>query len=469
MSKPNVGMIGLAVMGSNLAQNIESRGFPIAVYNRSYDATAAFMEKVKGRKFVAGKSLEDFVASMASPRQIFIMIKAGSPTDAVIDSLIPLLAKGDIIIDGGNAYYKDTLRREQKCKAAGLNFLGVGISGGEEGALNGPSLMPGGPKDAWKILAPLLEKIAAKVDSGPCTAYIGPDGSGHFVKMVHNGIEYGDMQLIGEAYDVLRCAIGAKPDELASIFDKWNEGVLSSFLIEITAKIFRKKDAESGGFLVDKVLDKAGQKGTGKWTAQEALDFGVAIPTLSAAVDARVLSSMKDERVKASAEFKAPSASAPKVEDRAQFVQAVHDALYCSKIIAYAQGMALLGAASREMKWDLNLSEIAGLWKGGCIIRARFLDEIRRAYKENTQLSNLILDSFMKREVTRSVEGLRQVVKIAVAAGIPVPAFSASLSYFDSYRTQDLPQNLTQAQRDFFGAHTYERKDKPGVFHSEWD
>jgi 6-phosphogluconate dehydrogenase len=405
---------------------------------------------------------------MKAPRQIFIMVKAGAGTDAVIDQVAPLLDKGDIVIDGGNAYFKDTVRRENKLQAMGLNFLGIGISGGEEGALKGPSLMPGGPRDAWKIVAPLLEKIAAQVD-GPCTNYVGPDGAGHFVKMVHNGIEYGDMQLIAEAYDILRNVVGCKPEELASIFSTWNKGVLSSYLIEITAKIFAKNDPEGAGALVDKILDKAGQKGTGTWTAQIALDLGISIPTISSAVDARTLSSMKDERVKASKEFKGPS-----VEDftgsREEFILAVHDALYASKIMSYAQGMNLIAAASKQWNWDLKLHEIAAMWKGGCIIRAKFLDEIRRAFSATPALSNLLLDSFMKGEVTRCVPNLRKVVGTAVSRGVPVLGFAASLGYFDSYRTASLPQNLTQAQRDFFGAHTYERTDKPRgeKFHTDW-
>lgn len=472
MSQPSVGMIGLAVMGSNLARNIESRGFPVAVYNRTGEVTKEFMSKFgakddKPAGFVASYTLPDFVKSMKAPRQIFIMVKAGAGTDAVIDQLAPLLDKGDIVIDGGNAFFKDTVRRENKLKEMGLNFLGIGISGGEEGALKGPSLMPGGPRDAWKIVAPLLEKIAAQAD-GPCTNYVGPDGAGHFVKMVHNGIEYGDMQLIAEAYDILRNVVGCKPDELATIFSKWNNGVLSSYLIEITAKIFAKKDPDGAGHLVDKILDKAGQKGTGMWTAQVALDLGISIPTISSAVDARTLSSMKDDRVKASKEFKGPS-----VEDftgnREEFIAAVHDALYASKIMSYAQGMALIAAASKQWNWDLKLHEIAALWKGGCIIRAKFLDEIRRAFATSPAPSNLLLDSFMKAEVTRCVPNLRNVVGVAVSRGVPVLGFAASLGYYDSFRTAALPQNLTQAQRDFFGAHTYERTDKSGAFHTEWE
>jgi 6-phosphogluconate dehydrogenase len=465
-------MIGLAVMGSNLARNIESRGFPVAVYNRTGEVTKEFMAKFGTRDgkpagFVASYTMEDFVKSMKAPRQIFIMVKAGAGTDAVIDQLAPLLDKGDIVIDGGNAYFKDTVRREHKLQAMGLNFLGIGISGGEEGALKGPSLMPGGPREAWKIVAPLLEQIAAQAD-GACTNYVGPDGAGHFVKMVHNGIEYGDMQLIAEAYDILRNVVGCKPEELASIFTAWNGGVLSSYLIEITAKIFAKKDPEGAGALVDKILDKAGQKGTGTWTAQVALDLGISIPTISSAVDARTLSSMKDERAKASKEFKGPS-----VEDftgnREEFITAVHDALYASKIMSYAQGMNLIAAASKQWNWDLKLHEIAAMWKGGCIIRAKFLDEIRRAFASKPAPSNLLLDSFMKAEVTRCVPNLRKVVGTAVGRGVPVLGFAASIAYFDSFRTAALPQNLTQAQRDFFGAHTYERTDKSGSFHTEWE
>lgn len=465
-------MIGLAVMGSNLARNIESRGFPIAVYNRSTDVTKEFMNKFGTRNgkptgFVAGYSLEEFVSSMEAPRQIFMMVKAGAAVDALIDQLIPLLTKGDIIIDGGNTFFKDTMRREEYCKSKGMNFLGIGISGGEEGALKGPSLMPGGPKDGWEIMAPLLEKIAADAD-GPCTGYVGPNGAGHFVKMVHNGIEYGDMQLIAEAYDLMKRVAGLTPEELGKTFSEWNTGVLSSYLIEITAKVFAKKDTEASGYLVDKILDKAGQKGTGTWTAQVALDCGVSIPTIAAAVDARTLSSIKTERVAASKEFEAPNAPAFSGDKKA-FVAAVHDALYCSKIMSYAQGMALMSQASKNWNWGLKLNEIAAMWKGGCIIRARFLDEIRRAFKDTPNLSNLLLDSFMKKEVTRCVPKLREVLAVAIANGIPTPGFSASLSYFDSYRTANLPQNLTQAQRDFFGAHTYERSDKAGTYHTEWE
>ncbi len=468
MSKPNVGVIGLAVMGSNLARNIESRGIPVAVYNRSRGVTEQFEKDfiVDGSAFVSSYELADFVSSMAAPRQIFIMIKAGGAVDAIIDQLIPLLDKGDIIIDGGNTYFKDTMRREKRLSEEGLNFLGVGISGGEEGALKGPSLMPGGPKDAWQIVAPLLERIAAVADE-PCTNYVGPNGAGHFVKMVHNGIEYGDMQLIAEAYDMLKSLGGYAPTELQDIFSSWNNGPLSSYLIEITAKIFGKRDDDGTSFLVDKILDKAGQKGTGTWTAQIALELGVAIPTISAAVDARILSSMKDQRSAAANEFQAPPAD--EMDNRSeQFISDVHDALYASKIMSYAQGMALIAAASDHWDWSLKLDEIAAMWKGGCIIRAQFLDEIRRAFKGQPDLNNLVTDPFMKAELNRCVPSLRRVVSLAAERGIPALALSGSLAYFDSFRTVDLPQNLTQAQRDFFGAHTYERKDRDGVFHTEW-
>jgi 6-phosphogluconate dehydrogenase len=465
--KPNVGMIGLAVMGSNLARNIESRGIRTAVYNRSTEVTDEFMKNFGSGQFVASKTLEEFVKSMQAPRQIFIMVKAGAPVDKVIDGLIPLLDKGDIIVDGGNSYFKDTILREKRCQDAGMNFVGLGVSGGEEGALKGPSLMPGGPKKGWDIMSPLLEKIAAQVD-GPCTTYIGPDGSGHFVKMVHNGIEYGDMQLIAEAYHLLQSVLKLEPSELAAIFEKWNQGPLSSFLIEITAKIFKKRDADGDGYLVDKILDKAGQKGTGAWTAQIALDLGVAIPTLSAAVDARILSAFKAERIKAESELPGPKA-APFTGDKAAFIDAVHDALYCSKVMAYAQGMALLAAASKEWNWNLQLDKISAIWKGGCIIRARFLDEIRKAFSDNPGLANLLLAPGMRAEVNKRIGNLRSVAQIAAERGIPILAFAGSLAYYDSYRSKDLPQNLTQAQRDFFGSHTYERKDKPGVFHTEWE
>jgi len=460
-------MIGLAVMGSNLARNIESKGFPCAIFTRDKTVTDAFMQKFGGQKFVASHTLAEFVRSMQAPRQIFMMIKAGPPVDDVTQQLLPLLDKGDIIIDGGNSYYLDTVRREKYCAEKGIYFVGAGISGGEEGALKGPSIMPGGDKKAWSIISPMLAKIAADAD-GPCTDYMGPDGAGHFVKMVHNGIEYGDMQLIAEAYSLLKTVINCEPAELASIFHDWNNGELSSYLIEITARVFARKDDEGAGFLVDKILDKAGQKGTGRWTAEVALELGVPIPTIAAAIDARTISSFKDERVNAAKVFSGPTPV--KFDgDRKAFIKSVHDGLYCSKIISYVQGMALLRAASLEYKWDLKLDKIAAIWKGGCIIRARFLDEIRRAFSENSSLNNLLLDPAMRKAVSSSVANLRLAVEQAAKFGVAAAGFSASLSYFDSFRSARLPLNLTQAQRDYFGAHTYERVDKAGVFHTEWE
>lgn len=453
-------------MGSNLARNIESRGYTVAVHNRKTEVLNEFLEKFKDAKFVGSPDVASFVKSMESPRQIFLMIEAGAPVDAVLQQLLPHLSPGDIVIDGGNSYFEDTNRREELAAAQKIRFVGVGISGGEEGALKGPSIMPGGSREAWDILQPLLEKIAAQAD-GPCTTYIGPQGAGHYVKMVHNGIEYADMQLIAEAYHLLKSGLSVSSADLAPVFDDWNAGVLQSFLIEITGKVLRKKDDQGAGLLVDKILDSAGQKGTGKWTAIEALKLGVAVPSLVAAVDARVLSSMKSERVSASKIFQtARITTAP--EDKAQFTEAVKGALYCSKIMAYAQGMALLNVASKQYQWNLDLGKIAAIWKGGCIIRARFLDEIRKAYSSNPELENLILAPAMKSEVEKNIGALRQVVSFAASHGIPIPAFVTSLAYFDSYTSAQLPQNLTQGQRDFFGAHTYKRVDMEGTFHANW-
>lgn len=465
MSKADVGMIGLAVMGANLARNLERNGFTCAVFNRSGEVTDRFMAEQAGKRFIASASLTDFVASIERPRRIFIMIKAGSAVDAIIETILPLLSPEDILIDGGNAYFRDTMRRVERCKQAGIQFLGVGISGGEEGALNGASIMPGGTKEAWEQVRPLFEKIAAYAE-GPCTTYIGPDGAGHFVKTVHNGIEYADMQLIAEAYDILRTIGNRPPAELAAIFKRWNTGVLQSFLIEITGDIFDQVDPETGGYLVDSILDKAGQKGTGKWTAESALDLGVAIPTISAAVDARAMSAIKEERVEASEQLVSAALHRSVVPE--QLDALTHDALYCAKIIAYAQGMALLARASAEWNWSLRLGEVAAIWKGGCIIRARFLEEIRRAYADNPVLRNLLLAPAIRQEVSSRLGALRELVALAAQVGVPTPGFCAALAYYDQYRTASLPLNLTQAQRDYFGAHTYERTDKPGSFHTEW-
>lgn len=465
MEKPSIAMVGLAVMGANLIRNIERNGFPVVVYNRTTSVTDEFMSHYGKGNFTKASTLEEMVEKLATPRKIFIMVQAGKAVDAVIDSLVPLLSKGDIIIDGGNSYFPDTIRRDEFCKSKGISFLGVGVSGGEEGALNGPSIMPGGDKDAWSKVAPILEKISAKVD-GACTAYVGPGASGHFVKMVHNGIEYGDMQLIAESYDVMRRVGGFAPEKLHEVFTKWNKGVLSSFLIEITSKIFTKKDSEGSGYLVDKILDAAGQKGTGKWTASVALDLGIPIPTLASAVDARGLSSMKAARVEAAKFLPGPTHKAS--IDPVKLEAMVHDALYASKVLAYAQGWDLLAAASREWNWGLNLSELARIWKGGCIIRAQFLDRIQKAFSQNPSLPHLLHDPTLREEVTTRMPALRETVSLAASVGVPVLSFATAMSYYDSYRSASLPQNLTQAQRDFFGAHTYKRIDKEGSYHTEW-
>ncbi|HEX7154670.1 MAG TPA: NADP-dependent phosphogluconate dehydrogenase [Thermoanaerobaculia bacterium] len=462
------GMIGLAVMGRNLALNIENHGFSVAVWNREPSVTQAFVEEFRGKQFQGTETLEEFVAALERPRRIMMMIKAGKPVDEMLDKLAPLLEPGDIVIDGGNSWFKDTQTRTERMTARGIHFVGSGVSGGEDGARFGPSLMPGGSRESWEAIRPIFEAIAAKSDSGPCVTYCGADGAGHFVKMVHNGIEYGDMQLIAEAYELLRRGLGLNADQLADIFDTWNRGPLESFLIEITAKIFRVRDPESGEPLVDKVLDKAGQKGTGKWTAQVALDVAVPIPTIAAAIDARVLSSMKDERVAASGVL--PSIDTPRAPE--SLVQDVHDALYAAKICSYAQGMALIQAGAREWKWEIDMREVARIWKAGCIIRARFLDSIMRAYERNAALPNLLLDEKFRDDLTSSQGAWRRAVSYAQSNGIAVPALSASLAYFDSYRTASLPQNLTQAQRDFFGAHTYQRNDQGAdapFVHTDWD
>jgi 6-phosphogluconate dehydrogenase len=470
MSKSQFGMVGLAVMGSNLALNVEEHGFSVAVWNREPQVVDDFVGKNAGKKFTGTKTLADFCAELERPRRIMMMIKAGAPVDEMLDKLTPLLDEGDVVIDGGNSWFKDTQVRTKRLEGSGLHFVGSGVSGGEEGARFGPSLMPGGSGESWTAIQPIFEAIAATSDSGPCVTHVGPDGAGHYVKMVHNGIEYGDMQLIAEAYEMLRRGLGADAAELAEIFDAWNKGPLESFLIEITAHIFRVKDEETGAPLVDKVLDKAGQKGTGKWTAQIALDLAVPIPTIAAAIDARVLSSMKDERVAASKVIKGP-ASSFKPGNREQFIQDVHDALYASKICSYAQGMALIQAGSAEWSWGINMREMARIWKGGCIIRARFLDSIMRAYERDPKLRNLLLDDDFNSRVEESQDSWRRAVAYAQANGIPAPAMSASLAYFDSYRSAELPQNLTQAQRDYFGSHTYQRNDKgpdAPFIHTDW-
>ncbi|KAM3100135.1 NADP-dependent phosphogluconate dehydrogenase [Phormidesmis sp. 146-12] len=462
------GVIGLAVMGENLALNVERNGFPVAVYNRSREKTDAFMEKRAGGKNVkAAYTIEEFVASLDRPRKILIMVKAGAPVDAMIDQLKPLLDEGDILIDGGNSLFSDTARRARALEEAKFTFIGMGVSGGEEGALNGPSLMPGGTKSAYEYLEPILTKIAAQVDDGACVTYIGPGGAGHYVKMVHNGIEYGDMQLIAEAYDLLKNVAGLNNDQIQAVFAEWNTTPeLNSYLIEITADIFKKLDPDTGGHIVDVILDAAGQKGTGRWTVTDALEQGVAIPTIIAAVNARIMSSFKAERVEASQVLTGPGTQFS--GDAKAFTDMVRDALYCSKMCSYAQGMALLSSASKTYGYALNLAECARIWKGGCIIRAGFLDKIKHAFNENPDLPNLLLAPEFKQTILDKQLAWREVVAQAAKSGIAVPAFSASLDYFDSYRRDRLPQNLTQAQRDYFGAHTYLRTDKEGVFHTDW-
>ncbi|AOJ34572.1 NADP-dependent phosphogluconate dehydrogenase [Burkholderia metallica] len=469
MGKQAIGVIGLAVMGRNLALNIESRGYAVSVYNRSREKTDELIAEFPGRNLVPTHTLEEFVASLETPRRILMMVKAGEATDATIASLKPLLEKGDVLIDGGNTHFTDTIRRNQELAQSGLHFIGTGVSGGEEGALRGPSIMPGGQRDAYDLVEPILKQIAAKApsDGEPCVAYMGPDGAGHYVKMVHNGIEYGDMQLIAESYAVLKDVAGLTNDELGAVYTEWNQGELDSYLIEITSKIFGKKDDETGKHLVDVILDRAAQKGTGKWTSQNALDLGVPLPLITESVFARVLSSLKTERVAASKILSGPAA-APFAGDRAAFIEAVRRALYLSKVISYAQGFAQLRTASEEYGWNLDLGTIAKIFRAGCIIRARFLQKITDAYAKDPALANLLLDPYFKDIAANYQTALRDVVVAAVKAGVPVPAFASAVAYFDSYRSERLPANLVQAQRDFFGAHTFERTDKPGSFHANW-
>lgn len=467
MSKQQIGVIGLAVMGKNLAWNIESRGYSVSVYNRSREKTDEMLQQSKGKNVVGTYSIEEFVQSLETPRKILLMVKAGGPTDATIEQLKPFLDKGDILIDGGNTFFEDTRRRNHELSESGIHFIGTGVSGGEEGALTGPSIMPGGQKEAYELVAPIFKDIAAKVDGEACTTYIGPDGAGHYVKMVHNGIEYGDMQLIGESYFLLKHVAGFSAEELHETFAEWNKGELDSYLIEITADIFTKYDEETGKPMVDVILDKAGQKGTGKWTSQSALDLGVSLPIITESVFARFISSIKDERVKASKILSGPETK-PFDGDKKELVESIRKALYMSKICSYAQGFAQMRAASEEYGWDLSYGEIAMIFRGGCIIRAQFLQKIKDAYDKEPHLSNLLLDDYFKEIVESYQYALRDVISTAVQNGIPVPGFSAALSYYDSYRTETLPANLIQAQRDYFGAHTYERTDKEGIFHTEW-
>jgi 6-phosphogluconate dehydrogenase len=469
MSQQAIGVIGMAVMGKNLALNIESRGHAVSIFNRSRTRTDEVIAEHGDKRLVPAYTLQEFVDSLEKPRRILLMVKAGEPTDDTIEELKPLLDKGDILIDGGNTNFKDTIRRNQELAKAGLHFIGTGVSGGEEGALHGPSIMPGGPRDAYDLVAPILTEIAARAKDGtPCVAYMGPDGAGHYVKMVHNGIEYGDMQLIAESYAVLKHVLGLSNSELAGVYTDWNKGELDSYLIEITAKIFGKKDEKTGKDLVDVILDRAAQKGTGKWTSQSALDLGVPLPLITESVFARVLSSLKDERVAASKQLAGPP---PKAFDgkRDAFIAAVGRALYLSKIVSYAQGFAQLRAASDEYDWNLDYGTIAQIWRGGCIIRARFLQNITDAYAKDGALANLLLAPYFRDIAADYQSSLRDVVCAAIAAGVAVPCFSSAIAYYDGYRSERLPANLLQAQRDFFGAHTFERVDQKGSFHEEWN
>ena len=468
--KADIGLVGLAVMGENLVLNMESKGFAVAVFNRTVSKVDNFMAgRGKDKNIIGCKTVEEFVESLEKPRKVMIMVKAGWPVDAFIEQILPLLDEGDILIDGGNSHFPDSIRRTKELAEKGINFIGTGVSGGEEGALKGPSIMPGGNPAAWKAVKPIFQAIAAKVEDGsPCCEWVGNDGAGHYVKMVHNGIEYGDMQMICEAYSLLSNVCGCSARELHDIFTDWNTGELDSYLIEISMDILGETDPETGKPMVDVILDTAGQKGTGKWTSQSALDLGAAAPTIAEAVFARCVSAIKEERVAASKVLSAPVAEFK--GDKTTFIEDVRKALYASKICSYAQGYQMMKLAAKEYKWDLNFGEIALMWRGGCIIRAKFLGDIKVAFDNDPDLANLLLDPFFKKVIDDCQESWRKVVATAVQMGIPVPTFSSALAYYDSYRSARLPANLLQAQRDYFGAHTYERVDKPRgeFFHTDW-
>ncbi|OQA86659.1 MAG: 6-phosphogluconate dehydrogenase, NADP(+)-dependent, decarboxylating [Lentisphaerae bacterium ADurb.Bin242] len=468
--KADIGLVGLAVMGENLVLNMESHGFSAAVYNRHTEKVDAFIDgRGKGKNFIGCHSIEELCASLKSPRKIMLMVKAGKPVDELIAQLEPHLDKGDIIIDGGNSYFPDTIRRTKELGEKGLHFIGTGVSGGEEGALKGPSIMPGGSPEAWPFVKPIFQAISAKVAGGlPCCEWVGDNGAGHYVKMVHNGIEYGDMQMICEAYWIMKEILGLSAKELHEVFAEWNKGELNSYLIEITSEIFTKTDPETGKPVVDIILDTAGQKGTGKWTSQSALDLGAAAPTVAEAVFARCLSAIKEERVEAA---KIIQADKPAFQgDKKAFIESVRQALYASKICSYAQGFQLMKLAAQEYGWNLQYGEIALLWRGGCIIRATFLEKIKAAFDKNPNLANLLLDEFFLGAIAKCRKAWREVIAQAVLSGVPVPAFSSALAYYDGYRSANLPANLLQAQRDYFGAHTYERVDaeRGKFFHTEW-
>lgn len=468
MGKADIGLIGLAVMGENLVLNMERNGFTVAVHNRSIDKVKQFVaEAGPDKKIIGAMTVPELVQALKTPRIVMLMIKAGSPVDLVVEELIPLLEPGDVIIDGGNSYYKDTQRRVRAVEAHGIHFVGAGVSGGEEGALNGPSIMPGGSESAWPIVGPILEKIAAKApDGSPCCAWMGSDGAGHFVKMVHNGIEYGDMQLISEAYFLMKQGLGLDASALHDVFARWNKGRLDSFLIDITTQIFLEKDSITGKPLVDIILDSAAQKGTGRWTTESALELGIPAAMMAEAVFARCMSAQKGERVRASEVLPGPKTAFEGSSD--SFIDAIEEALYASKICSYAQGFALLSAASNFFKWNLDMGEIALIWRNGCIIRSQFLDKIMEAYRNDPKLQNLLLAPYFREALVKAQSGWREVLVQAVRLGIAAPAFSSALAYYDSYRSEFLPANLVQAQRDFFGAHTFERIDQPGAVHFHW-
>ena len=472
MTKQQIGVVGMAVMGRNIALNIESRGYSVSLYNRTGSKTTEVLEQNPGKNLVGTYTVEEFVNSLETPRKILLMVQAGRGTDATIDALLPHLDKGDIVIDGGNTFFKDTIRRSERLAELGINFVGTGVSGGEEGALHGPSIMPGGPQSAYELVAPILRDISAKApeDGEPCVTYIGENGAGHYVKMVHNGIEYGDMQLIAESYDLLHRVLGLSAAEISEIFGEWNKGELDSFLMEISTQILATVDPSTGKPMVDVIMDRAGNKGTGKWTSQSALDIGEPLSLITESVFARYISTFKEERVAASqvipgVDFQANLSEA----DKKDIIEAVRQALYFSKIVSYAQGFAQMKAASQEYGWTLNYGEIAKIFRAGCIIRAKFLQKITDAYSKNPDLDNLMLDDYFLNILGSNQAAVRRVVTLAIQAGIPVPTFSSALAYYDSYRSPVLPANLIQAQRDLFGAHTYQRVDRPGTFHFHWN
>ena len=472
MTKQQIGVVGMAVMGRNIALNIESRGYSVSLYNRTGSKTTEVLEQNPGKNLVGTYTVEEFVNSLESPRKILLMVQAGRGTDATIDALLPHLDKGDIVIDGGNTFFKDTIRRSERLAELGINFVGTGVSGGEEGALHGPSIMPGGPQSAYELVAPILRDISAKApeDGEPCVTYIGENGAGHYVKMVHNGIEYGDMQLIAESYDLLHRVLGLSAAEISEIFGEWNKGELDSFLMEISTQILATVDPATGKPMVDVIMDRAGNKGTGKWTSQSALDLGEPLSLITESVFARYISTFKEERVAASQVIPGVDYQANLSEaDKKDIIEAVRQALYFSKIVSYAQGFAQMKAASQEYGWTLNYGEIAKIFRAGCIIRAKFLQKITDAYSKNPDLDNLMLDDYFLNILGSNQAAVRRVVTLAIQAGIPVPTFSSALAYYDSYRSPVLPANLIQAQRDLFGAHTYQRVDRPGTFHFHWN